>query len=514
MKNPILITLFLLCATRMIWAEITLPSIIGDNMVLQQKTASAIWGKADPGEKVSVKGSWDGAAAQSVVADKRGNWMVRIQTPPAGGPFILTIKGKNTLTLKNVMSGEVWLAGGQSNMAMQLSGGGENQPVDGGPEAIAAADHPNIRLFRVPDVITENMDEPQFTCPGEWQPSTPESAAAFSAVAYFFGKEIYDVTDIPIGLILSSVGGSYLETWMSPETIEGNPEFKKLPGAFDDAKKTWLDQNPEQKNTPDEELPFMFRKLERSSSLYNSMISPLIPFTIKGVIWYQGESNGARGDQYLRLFPAMINNWRTDWGQGDFPFYFVQLANYIHHAPDTEIRYKKPAAPEAHGWAELRDAQFQTLSVKTTGMAVAIDIGEANNIHPANKKEVGHRLALWALAKDYGQPIPYSGPLYRSMKSRGNKIKISFDHTEGGLVSKEGPLEGFAIAGSDGNFVWADAVIDGDTVVVSSPEIKKPAAVRYAWELFPLCNLYNGAGLPASPFRTDDWKLLSEGVGF
>ncbi|RKX47366.1 MAG: sialate O-acetylesterase [Verrucomicrobia bacterium] len=513
MNNFIAIPLLVLCMASTAVANVTLPSIIGDNMVLQQKTASAIWGKAEPGEKVSVEGSWKGAQAQSAVADAKGNWMVKIKTPSAGGPFSLAIIGDNMIELKNVMSGEVWFSGGQSNMDMPLLGYGDDQPVTGGTEAIANADHPDIRLFNVEPL--KAAKEPQFTCPGEWQPCSPETVGMFSAIAYIFGKEIHKHTDVPVGLIHSCVGGTYLETWMKPEVIENDPEFKKIISGFDQYKEDWISKNPEYKDKPDAELPFQFQDFERTGRLYNGMIAPLIPFTIKGAIWYQGESNGGRGHQYQRLFPAMITSWREEWNQGDFPFYFVQLANFIEHKPTEEVKYEKPAMPQPHGWAELRNAQLLTLSVTNTGMAVTIDIGEANNIHPANKIDIGKRLSLWALAKDYGKKdLVYSGPLYKSMKVESDKIHVSFDHTDGGLVAKGGKLEGFAIAGADEKFVWADAVIDGNTVIISNAEIKEPVAVRYAWELFPLCNLYNGADLPASPFRTDDWKLPSAGKAF
>ena len=516
MKTSGLIALSLICTMNIARAEISLPSIIGDNMVLQQRAASAIWGKADPGEKVSVEGSWEGAVSESVVTDREGHWMVRIQTPPAGGPFTLVITGSNTLKLQNVMSGEVWLAGGQSNTKMPLRGYAANQPVTGSAEEIATAHYPDIRLF---DVITEDgsgidLTIPQFTCPGEWQACSPDTVGSFSAIAYIFGKEIHQYTGVSIGLIHSSVGGTFLETWMKPEVVENDPEFRKIITAVAEQKEAWLEQHPEDRGKPNSELPYQFQDFEQTGHLYNGIIAPLIPFTIKGVIWYQGESNAGRGKQYQTLFPAMIQNWRNDWNQGDFPFYFVQIANFNGKPPGTPSTYKKPAAPETHIWAELREAQFMALSVTNTGMAVTIDIGEECNIHPANKIDVGKRLSLWALSKDYGKNIIYSGPLYKSMKIEGDKIRISFDHTDGGLMAKGATLEGFAIAGADEKFVWADAVIDGDTVVVSNPEIKSPVAVRYAWEFFPICNLYNGAILPASPFRTDHWKLLSEHIVF
>lgn len=507
---PTLLWLFFIATAAM--AEITLPSVIGDNMVLQQKTDAAIWGRAEPGEKVSVEGSWVGCCAESVVADADGHWIVRIQTPPAGGPFKLRIKGKNVIELRNVMSGEVWFSGGQSNMDMPLQGYGNDQPTSGGSEEIFTADYPNIRLFNVEP--WKASTKPQFTCPGEWQECNPGTVGVFSAIAYIFGKEIHQYTDVPVGLIHSCVGGTPLETWMKPEVIEADPEFKKIDPAFVQDRNDWIANNPEFEGKPESDLPYQLRDFERPGRFYNGMIAPLVPYTIKGAIWYQGEGNAERAHQYERLFPAMIESWRVEWGQGDFPFYFVQLPNFLRHSPGVEINYEKPAVPQPHPWAELRNAQFMTLSEENTGMAVTIDIGDANNIHPANKIDVGKRLSLWALAKEYGKDIPYSGPLYKAMKIEGGGIRIFFDHTDGGLVAKGGRLEGFAIAGKDERFAWADAVIDGDTVLVSTADIKNPVSVRYAWELFPLCNLYNGADLPASPFRTDDWTLLSEGKLF
>ena len=507
MKQLRLIALLLFGSALLSIAEVTLPSIIGSNMVLQQKTASAIWGKANPGEQVWVKGSWNDAVAVRTVTDQNGRWMVKVKTPPAGGPFSLTIKGNNTLELKNIMSGEVWIAGGQSNMYMPLKGFTELEQVDGSAEEIAGANFPNIRLFNIqPDsVLIKNLEEPQFTCPGAWESCSPATVENFSAVAYIFGKEIHQSMHVPVGIIQASVDGTYLETWVKSSDIENDPEFRKINPAFDATKESWEEQNPSL------ELSYMLLDFQRSGRLFNGIIAPLAPFTIKGAIWYQGESNAGRGEQYQRLFPTLIQSWRANWDQGDFPFYFVQLANFNGKSPNMEITYQKPAAPQAHPWAELREAQFMALAVTNTGMAVTIDLGEANKIHPANKIDVGKRLSRWALAKDYEQETVYSGPLYKSMQIEGNKIRISFDHTDGGLIAKGTNLEGFAIAADDQNFVWADAVIEGDTVVVSNPAIGNPVAVRYAWEFFPICNLYNRAMLPASPFRTDRRKLLSEG---
>lgn len=512
MKYFLQLSLCLFYITTSARANVTLPSVIGDNMVLQQNTDAAIWGMAEPGEKIWVEGSWSAPRVEPVITGENGRWMTRIKTPPAGGPFTLSITGRNTIQLKNIMSGEVWFSGGQSNMDMPLEGWGDHQQVTGGKEAIASAHYPDIRIFNVKPM--KESEERQFTCPGEWQECSPETVGKLSAIAYFFGKEIHDYTNVPIGLVHSCIGGTALETWMNPEVVKNDSEFKKIIPAFEQRNAAWFEQNPQYKNKADHELPPPFRDYQKTGHLYNGMIAPLIPFTIKGVIWYQGESNGGRGEQYQRLFPAMINSWREEWGQGDFPFYFVQIASFIEHKPAEEVKYEKPAVPQPHPWAELREAQFMTLSVTNTGMAVTIDIGATNDIHPSNKQDVAKRLALWALAKEYGKEGSFSGPLYKSMKIEDNQIRISFEHTDGGLVAKGGKLEGFAVAGIDEKFVWADAVIDGETIIVSNKKIKKPVAVRYAWEIFPLCNLYNGADLPASPFRTDDWRLISAGKAF
>ena len=510
MKRLCFIGFFLFVSALVSNADVTLPSIIGSNMVLQQKSTSSIWGKADSGELVSVKGSWDCAIEKTTVADGAGHWVVEIQTPSAGGPFRLVIKGNNTLELKNVMSGEVWVAGGQSNMYMPLKGFTELEQVDGSAEEIEAANFPHIRLFNInPDEVAfDLLENPQFSCPGTWQLCSPETVSNFSAIAYIFGKEIHKETHVPVGIIQASVDGTYLEAWIESSDIEKDAEFREINSTFDTKKALWIEQHPNM------ELSYMLLDFQRSGRLFNGIIAPLIPFTIKGAIWYQGESNAGRGEQYQRLFPALIQSWRTRWGQGDFPFYFVQLANFNGKSPNMEITYKKPATPEAHPWAELREAQFMTLALTNTGMAVAIDLGEANKIHPANKIDVGKRLSRWALAKDYGKKVSFSGPFYKSMKIEGEKIRLSFNHTDGGLLAKGAKLEGFAVAGANQQFVWADAVIEGDTVVVSNPAIGSPVAVRYAWEFFPLCNLYNGAGLPASPFRTDHWVLFSHGIVF
>jgi len=347
---------------------------------------------------------------------------------------------------------------------------------------------------------------------GQWTLCSPQSVGDFSAVGYFFGREIHKALGVPVGLIHSSWGGTPAEAWTSLPYLEGDPDYQPIierwklnlanyPKAIKDYEAKLAEwqsaaEKAKAEGKPAPPAPWKPAGPEypgRPAVLYNGMIAPLIPYAIQGVIWYQGEANAGRAYQYRRLFPTMIRNWRKAWGQGNFPFLFVQLANYEPGNLNEE-------------WAELREAQLMALQLPSTGMAVAIDIGNPKDIHPRNKQEVGRRLALTALAKVYGKNIEYSGPMYRGMSIEGGAIRLRFDHVDGGLLAMGGgPLKGFTIAGEDRKFVPAEAVIEGETVVVRSPEVAHPVAVRYAWAINPTCNLYNKAGLPASPFRTDDW---------
>jgi sialate O-acetylesterase len=501
----------LLVFSSAVFSEVKLPAIISDNMVLQQKTSVPIWGWAEPGEKVTVKGSWQWFWGTSTNADVDGKWKVKIRTPKAGNPQTLTITGNNEIVLNDVLIGEVWVCSGQSNMEMRLSS------TDNASESAATANYPEIRFFTVKRSVSH---VPLDDCEGEWTMCSPENVADFSAVGYYFGKKLHEDLRVPVGLIHSSWGGTPAEAWTPNEDLKAEPEFDPIfdvwqqrtieypqkQKEYEKALAEWDKQVKEAENSGVVELkkphaPFGPDNPRYPASLYNAMIKPIIPYTIKGVIWYQGESNGSRGYQYRKLFPVLIQSWRGNWQQGDFPFYFVQLANYKQSKPE----------PVDDNWAELREAQLMALSLPNTGMAVAIDIGDSKTIHPKNKKDVGNRLALWALAKDYGKKIPYSGPLYKSMQIRGNKIVLEFDHIFGGLVAKDNkPLTHFSIAGQDKKFVWADAEIVDDTVVVSSPQVLRPLAVRYAWQINPQgCNLYNKANLPASPFRTDNWPGIT-----
>lgn len=510
---PCCLTVLTLCALIVLLpvlsqADIRLPAIFGDNMVIQAEARACFWGWADPNEEIEVSVSWLDFQ-WSLEADEEGKWLFYVNSPDAGGPYSITLTGKNTVTIDNILCGEVWICSGQSNMQWSV-----RQSAD--PEReIAAANYPQIRLFSVERRVAET---PQDDCKGRWVVCSSETVADFSAVAYYFGRELHRELKRPVGLIHSSWGGTPAEAWTSPQMLEENPTFdpilKRYRQALADypeamarykaALEEWNEAATKAKaegrrapNRPG--APFGPGHPHTPGGLFNAMIAPLIPYTVRGAIWYQGESNAGRAYQYRDLFPSMIRSWWRSW-RHDFPFLFVQLANF--RAVKDE--------PGESDWAELREAQLMALEMPNTGMAVIIDIGEADDIHPGNKQDVGKRLSLWALANTYRKDVVYSGPLYRSMARRGNQIILHFDHVGGGLVAKGGErLKGFAIAGEDHKFVWADAKIVGDTVVVSSKQVRNPVAVRYAWADNPICNLYNKAGLPASPFRTDAWPGIT-----
>ena len=461
--------------TAPVFADVKVPSVISDNMVLQQKRKIKLWGWADPGEKIKVKASWQILFGKSTKADKDGKWKTAIKTPKAGGPYTITIQGDNKITLNNILVGEVWICSGQSNMEMGMT------QINNTSEEIAQADYPNIRLFNVTNAISA---EPLEDVTGSWLLCTPEAVTnhgeygGFSAAAYYFGRRLHKELNVPIGLLNNDWGGTPAEAWTSGRMLLTMPDFAEQVRQI--SNKDALEKT--QPAVIDAHTP---------TSLYNAMIHPLTPFAIKGAIWYQGESNAGAPTQYQMLFPAMIKSWRDVWGLGDFPFYYVQIAPFNYGEINS---------------AYLREAQFMTLSTPNVGMAVTMDISNIHDIHPKNKKEVGERLALWALAKDYDQKdLVYSGPVYRSMEIEGNKIRLSFDHIGSGLMAKGGALTHFKIAGVDKNFVDAAATIDGDTIVVSSVKIANPTAVRFAFSNNDEPNLYNKEGLPASSFRTDKW---------
>ncbi|MEX0775102.1 MAG: sialate O-acetylesterase [Phycisphaeraceae bacterium] len=498
--------------------DVRLPHVIGSGMVLQREAAAPLWGWADPGETVTV--TLGDTKLAPVQAGADGKWMVKLPPQKAGGPVRITVAGKNTIELDDILFGDVWLCSGQSNMEMSP------QRIDNAVEEMGAARYPSIRLFSVGRKVAQT---PQDDCEGQWQACDPITVRTFSAVGYFFGRDLHKELDVPIGLINSSWGGTPAEAWTPLATLQAEPEFATILQRTENYANTYpqlLEKYeadlarwetvaalakedgqpvPRKPNAP----PKTANNPQLPAVLYNARIHPLVPFAIKGAIWYQGESNAGRAWQYRTLLPAMITSWRQTWtaagqlepGQGDFPFGIVQLANYT----------KRLDQPAESTWAELREAQVLTAkNVPNCGLAVIIDIGDAKDIHPTNKQDVGKRLALWALAQVYAKDVEYSGPVYDTMKIEGNTIRLTFSHVKGGLVIKEGDtLKGFAIAGDDRKFVWADARIDGDSVIVSSPAAGQPVAVRYAWASNPECNLFNKADLPASPFRTDDWPLTT-----
>ncbi|MBW8039084.1 MAG: sialate O-acetylesterase [Planctomycetes bacterium] len=493
----------------LVFADVKLPAVIGDNMVLQKGKATHIWGWAEPGEEIMVSVSWR-TMGWGITGDKVGKWSFEMSPPSTAGPHEMTISGKNTITIKNILVGEVWVCSGQSNMQMSVRSSANAE------QEIAGADYPKVRLFTVKRKVA---DEPQTDCVGRWTMCSPETVPNFSAVGYFFGRELHKELNVPIGLIHTSWGGTPAEAWTRRGALESVPDCVPILERFDEA----MAKYPEAKKKYEEDVNKWKEAVEKAKAegknpprrprppfgpgnphspagLYNAMIAPLIPYSIGGGIWYQGESNASRAYQYRKLFPAMITNWRQDWGQGNFPFLFVQLANFM--AVNSE--------PVDSAWAELREAQLMTLALPNTGMAVIIDIGEARDIHPKNKQDVGKRLALWALGKSYDKKVVYSGPIYQSKRTEGNKVTLVFEHVGGGLIANGGePLKGFAVAGVDRKFVWADAKIDGETVIISSNDVSEPTAVRYGWANNPVCNLYNKEDLPATPFRTDDWPGIT-----
>ncbi len=474
MNKKVFSIVFLLSGFLCISAKITLPKIFTNNMVMQQQTEAPVWGTATPNQQVRITTSWD-HQTYLVKADTNGQWKTKLNTPVAGGPYEINISDGEEMQLTNILIGEVWLCSGQSNMEMTFIG---KRKVDGYEQTLSSAKkYPEIRLFHIERAMSAQPLDDFGKTRGGWKVCDSTAVRKFSAVAYFFGRNLNENLNVPIGLISSSVGGTVAEAWTSGESLEYMPDFKDIVKEIRENNDTI--KNP---NTP--------------AVLYNAMIHPMIPYSMRGVIWYQGEANCMKSDQYKELFPLLIRDWRKQWGT-DFPFYFVQLANFG----------KRNDQPEDAPWARLREAQFQTLHVENTAMAVTIDVGEGDDVHPVNKQDVGLRLALSARANTYKEPITYSGPLYKDYRIEGNKIRISFSHTDSGLIAKGGTeLKGFAIAGSDHQFHWAEAKVEGNEIVVSSPQVIYPVSVRYAWAADPECNLYNGAGLPASPFRIDNWK--------
>ena len=501
-------------------ADVRLPKLFTDNMMLQRDHPVRVWGWADAGEAVTATLAGKTATAKT---DGKGLWSLELPAMKAGQDLELVVKGNNTLTLKNVLVGDIWVCSGQSNMEMGLGG------CLGAEQDIQAADLPNIRRikFNHEQAAQPEMDAPTAT---PWQVCSPQTAGGFTAVGFYFAREINQKTGVPIGIVDDNWGGTPIEPWVPTEGLEMVAELKPQFTARQEAIKAYRDQLPKALTELEGWIAGTRRELADGaqtgpppampthpggsgwSGMYNAMIAPLVNFPIKGALWYQGESNGGEGETYYDKMRALIGGWRKQWGQGDFPFYFVQLANFQGVTDD---------AAGGNGWAKLREAQTKSLSFPKTGMAVITDtvpLAEAGDIHPRNKYDVGMRLAYWALGRDYGQKLEVSGPLFKALKIEGDKVHLTFDHTGSGLMvgqkegrtpaveDKEGKLKGFAVAGADKKWFWADAVIEGKTVVLSSPEVEEPVAVRYAYRMNPDgANLYNREGLPASPFRTDAW---------
>ncbi len=494
------------------YAEVALPSVIGSNMVLQRDMQTPIWGWASAGEEITITLTAEGESAEplfstTAVADTEGNWRVKLSEQQAGGPYTLKIAGSNTLELTNILFGEVWVCSGQSNMEWSVRASRDAEAE------IAAASYPSIRLFRVPHRASGLL---QNDVEADWYETTPETIENFSAVAYYFGRKLYKNLDVPIGLIDTSWGGTRIEPWTPPTGFANIPALETISEEIKEADANYLQQLPQKMKDIETwiaetrealesgarltEIPenrHALRHQARPTGLYNGMVYPLVPYAIRGALWYQGESNLQNGMLYHEKMKALINGWREVWGQGDFPFYFVQLAPFNYG-----------------GWSrspfflpQIWEAQAATLSVPNTGMAVTTDIGNLIDIHPRNKQEVGRRLALWALAKTYGrEDVTYSGPHYKSMEVEDSTIRLSFDFVGSGLmVRDEMPLTWFEIAGEDKQFVEAKAAIDGNTVVVSSDSVANPVAVRFGWHQTAEPNLVNKEGLPASPFRTHPW---------
>lgn len=451
--------------------HVRMPAILGSHMVIQRDEPVHLWGWASPGEKVTVELNGANASAQ---ADANGRWSVYL--PPqhaSASPVTINIRGNNTLALEDILIGDVWFASGQSNMQMPLSGW-PNAVLNNSAQEIQNANHPQLRLFSVKRALSSF---PQQDFQGSWAVCNPQTVSDFSAAAYFFGRAINADEHVPVGLVHSSWGGTPAESWVSMETLGSDAALMPVFASW--AHLTNEGAYPSKQKSPEWE----------PSTLYNAMVAPAVGLRIKGVIWYQGESNSGsdRAPLYHELFSKLIQDWRMHWGEGYFPFLFVQLATY------------KPGA----NWSVVQDAQRRTLQLVNTGMAVTNDIGDPANVHPADKQDVGERLALAARAIAYGEKIEYSGPLYQQTSIEGQNLRVWFTHTSGGLKAKNGALQGFEVAGDDGKFVPATAAISGDTVLVHADSIAAPKYVRYGWGDVPGPNLANGAGLPASVFTSE-----------
>lgn len=494
------IAIFLLMGLAAARAEVRLPAIFSDHAVLKRSASVPVWGWAEPGEKVKIK---LGNASVTAVTGQNGKWMVQLDLSKEGaGPFDLIVSGKNELKVSDVIVGEVWVCAGQSNMEMRLSS-------TGAKDVVAAAKNPMLRHFKVQK---NNAPSPVDDVTGKWVLAIPPEVGEFSAVGYYFGQAVQHSLEVPVGLINLSWGGSLTESWTSAEALSRDAELAQKAEEWrvrsNQTNKPMLNQMP--------------------SELFNGMLSPVLPYAITGAIWYQGESNARPGGTALhrKALATMVRDWRERWQCGEFPFYLCQLPNFK----------AKSADPAQTGvWAELRESQTKFLQTPATGQAVLIDVGEEKGLHPRDKKTPGERLALIALAKTYGRDVVYSGPVFESAVALDGKMRVNFSHADGGLKavplpasytpmssqpdksvplvrnSPESQLEGFAICGADGKWEWAEATIEGTSgVLVWSSKVHQPVALRYAWGENPTCNLSNASGLPAAPFRTDNFPLLTK----
>ncbi len=479
-------------------ADVSLPNIFSDHMILQRRQPNRVWGKASPGEKVVVS---IGDQSHAATAGADGAWQVTLAPLETGEPRKLVAKGQaSEVSISDVLVGEVWICAGQSNMEFSLSGA-----YDSDLET-AAANRPEIRTINFPNVGSQTPIWSHQNA--RWIVCTPQSVRAFTAVGYFFARQIHESLGVPVGLVNNSWAGSRAEAWVPRNYFDGKENLLPIVARYDAFAKELAELEAKGQLSPDEQrharqLRTDVNGDDRPANAYNGIVASHTGYGIRGALWYQGEGNTPRAYQYRELFPLVIESWRKEWGQGDFPFYWVQLPNY---------QAEKPA-PSDSEWAELREAQTLTLAkLPNTGEAVTIDLGDGANLHPPNKRDVGLRLARWALARDYGFDIAYQSPAYRSMRVDGDKVILTFDHVTGRLRTLTSPIPcGFAIAGKDRKFVWAAATLNRDgTITVSSDKVPSPVAVRYAWADNPACNVYDGAKLPLTPFRTDEWPGLTD----
>lgn len=488
----------LLAAPSVALADVKVPNVFSESMVLQRQQANRVWGTAEAGEavKVTIAGQ-----THETTADGDGKWSVLLDSMEAGGPHQLVIEGKNKIEIGDVLVGEVWICSGQSNMQWTV-----NASSDAELERLAAH-YPEIRMINFPQVGSQ---EPIWSHDDRrWMVCSPETVGNFSAVGYFFARQLHETLDIPIGMINNAWGGSACEAWINRDILEADERFTGMMERWEgmesayaalDEKSSLSDEEKKQKQG----LTGQMRGNHRPSNIYNGVLKSHLGYGIQGAIWYQGESNAGRAYQYRDLFPLMISTWREEWGEGDFPFYWVQLADFRDEVSE----------PGDSDWAELREAQTMTMDkLPNTGEAVIIDIGEGKDIHPRNKVDVGRRLARWALAKQYGINIAHQSPRYASMEKQDGKIVLSFNHVDGGWrpFDVNTPV-GFTIAGEDKKFVKAQAkILQDGRIEVWSDQVSDPVAVRYAWANNPVCNMFTSNDLPLTPFRTDDWDGVTKG---